>query len=97
MIDVQIYIYICIYIYIPGTHLSFVSPPQEAFSQSKQASFGLQVYTVTIYIYIICMLFHNFFGEPWPDIFGRFPDPFLSGIEIQETTKQHQFNTLKLT
>ena len=44
-------IYIYVYIYIPGTHLSFVSPPQEAFSQSKQASFGLQVYTVTIYIY----------------------------------------------
>ena len=33
-----------IYIYIPGTHLSFVLPPKEGLFQSKQGTFGFQVY-----------------------------------------------------
>ena len=32
--------------YIPGTHLSFVFPPKECLFQSKQGSFGFQVYYV---------------------------------------------------
>ncbi len=40
-----IYIYIYnIYIYIPGTHLSVVLPPKEGLLQSKQGTFGFQVY-----------------------------------------------------
>ena len=36
---------IYIYMYIPGTYLSFVLPPKEGLFQSKQGSFGFQVYT----------------------------------------------------
>ena len=32
-----------VYAHIPGTHLSFVLPPNEGPFQSKQGSFGFQV------------------------------------------------------
>ena len=31
-------------IYVPGTHLSFVFPPKQGLFQSKQGTFGFQVY-----------------------------------------------------
>ena len=34
---------ICIFIYVPGTHLSFVLPLKEGLFQSKQGTFGFQV------------------------------------------------------
>ena len=40
------------YIYIPGTHLSFVLFPKEGLLQQKQGSFGFQVY-IYISIYVI--------------------------------------------
>ena len=46
------------YIYIPGTHLSFVLPPKKGLFQSKQGTFGFEVY---IYIYKYSMgstMFH---------------------------------------
>ena len=36
----------CTY-YIPGTHLSFVFPPKQGLFQSKQGTFGFQVYIYT--------------------------------------------------
>ena len=39
-----------IYIYIPGTHLSFVLAPKQGLFQSKQGSFGFQVYIIYIYM-----------------------------------------------
>ena len=44
-------LFICInnYKYTPRTHLSFVLPPKQGLFQSKQGTFGFQVY---IYIYV---------------------------------------------
>ena len=49
MVDYRTWcMYIFIFTYIPGTHLSFVFPPKQGLFQSKQGTFGFQVY---IYIY----------------------------------------------
>lgn len=43
-------LYLCIYIYIPETHVVYVFPPKEGLLQSKEGSFRFLVY---IYIYLI--------------------------------------------
>jgi len=88
------------YQYIPGTHLSFVLPPKQGLFQSKQGTFGFQVF-MRLYHHsgVICCHFGNLriqFHDPF-DLPTAFSDASItSGRNTPFPTGAHGLSWLCL-